>query len=116
MATNAPKNLYIRVGYIFMAKSRHKWHCGVCHGEILKLNKGKGKTYLFCPRCDNLVAYHNILPLLAAAAPMLFKGAKALGSKIMGRATQPSAQQELQAAGYPSKPIVIRQPILVDID
>ena len=63
-----------------------------------------------------MVAYKNFLPLLAAAAPMLLKGAKALGSKVMGKATaQTQTQRELQSAGYP-RPVVVRQPWLVDID
>jgi len=70
-----------------MAKSKHIWHCGRCHGDLFVTKKKKGTKYLYCPNCDELMGYYNYAPLLMAlgTGAASFAGGKTLekyGSKI----------------------------------
>ena len=57
-----------------MKRTKHIWHCGECHSDLLKTRKAKGTTYLYCPKCENMKAYYNPLPLMAAAGVVSFVG------------------------------------------
>jgi len=69
-------------------KKKHIWHCA--DGFPAKVTKGaKGTKYIIDPRNGQLIAYFNVLPLLAAAAVpsiieagvSMFKGGDKGGSK-----------------------------------
>lgn len=68
-----------------MAKKKHRWHCGHCHGDCVVMKRTKGTKYIFCPNCDRQVAYFNPLPLIPLAVgaalkygPAAISGAKSL--------------------------------------
>lgn len=89
------------------------WHCTHCHCPCEIFKKGKGHRVLVCPHCGIIAT--NPLPLLAGAVGIAKGAAKFVKSGIKGLTSSP-VQQELQSAGYPSRPVVVRQPVLVDID
>lgn len=65
--------------------AKHRWHCGICHSDLLVTRKGKGTKYLFCPRCDRQMAYYNIAPLVAAALSSLIPMAIEKGSELLSK-------------------------------
>jgi len=63
-------------------RKRRQFHCQECGSACEIYKKGKKHRVLVCPQCGILAT--NPLPLLAAAAPSLLKGAVGLGKKALG--------------------------------
>ena len=63
-------------------KKRRQFHCNECGAACEIYRKGKRHRVLICPNCGILAT--NPLPLLAAAAPSLIKGAVGIGKKALG--------------------------------
>jgi len=95
------------------------WHCGNCHSPLLVTRKAKGTKYLFCPKCDEMKAYFNILPLLAAALPFITKAAtKALpfaldvAENLFSGDSSP--QQQAAAARQPRKHSTLEKALMLE--
>lgn len=77
-----------------MGKSRHKWHCGECHNDLIVMRRAKGTKYLYCPHCDKQVAYFNIAPLVLAALSSILPTVVEKGAELIGLGKKDSSTQE----------------------
>lgn len=92
-----------------MARKKHIWHCS--DGFPAKVTKGSKRTkYLIDPRDGQVIAYYNLLPLLAAAVPLAMKAAPAvsgfIGSKKKEQPSQPpniTASPQISEQYYKNK-------------
>jgi len=104
------RKIYILVRPINLMGKKRVWHCGHC-GMPCEIGKvTKKHRHLICPRHGVIAS--NPLPLLALAAAPIAK-------KFLGAAAErfASPKQMVQdATPQYSRPAVVRQPVLVDID